>query len=313
MIEVGDCLKLFPTLPDASVDLIVTDPPYNIGVDYGQGAAADRRPDFLEWCGRWIAESFRVLKSGGAFWLIINDEWAAELCVEAKRRFTLRNWVKWYETFGVNCTSKFNRTSRHCFYFAKGQPKTFNADAVRRRSRRQDLGDKRADPRGKILDDVWIVPRLVGNAKERLRGFPAQLPLDLVRPIIAACSNEGEVVFDLFNGSGTVGHAALESGRCYIGFELNEAYAAAAKLRLDDVLKRRLDELQRGEVAGIGLDDATLRGNNPIEERHDRRIGFAVLRSAQAGHLQPEMSNNVAADDAGQRGDPFSEECGHCV
>ena len=169
--------------------LIFADPPYNIGIDYGDGVDADRMADdeYLEWAEGWIRLCKSVVADDGSLWVLIGDEYAAEYCTILKRYFTIRSWIKWYEIFGVNCSYKFNRCSRHLFY-CTANPKSFvfNADAVTRPSDRQaKYGDSRAAPGGKIWDDVWQIPRLVGTAKERIPDFPTQLPLALLAPIIA--------------------------------------------------------------------------------------------------------------------------------
>jgi hypothetical protein len=141
------------------------------------------------------------------------------------KAFHVRDVVTWYETFGVNNSAgnKFNATSRRLLPAVKDPDRfVFHASAVTRPSDRQEkYDDRRASPGGKIWDDVWEIPRLVGTAKERLPGFPTQLPLALLRPIIACCSDPGALVIDPFSGSGTTGAACVELGRRYLGFEQN--------------------------------------------------------------------------------------------
>jgi DNA modification methylase len=234
----GDCLKVLPTRPRKSFKLIVADPPYNIGIDYGDGGKSDALPgkDYQNWCARWMTECVDCLDPAGSFWVIINDEWAAEfkIMLGTGLGLHLRNWIKWYETFGVNCSDKFNRTSRHALYFTRSPTDfTFHRDAVKRPSDRQaKYGDKRAAAGGKLWDDVWQIPRLVDNAEERVPGFPTQLPLALIRPIVAACSDPGDAVLDPFSGSGTTGHACVELGRRYVGIERNPEYAEWSRERL---------------------------------------------------------------------------------
>jgi adenine-specific DNA-methyltransferase len=99
--------------------------------------------------------------------------------------------------------------------------------------RQTKYADKRANPDGKVPGNVWTeFPRLVDNAKERMPGFPTQLPVALVERIVLAASNPGDRVLDPFNGSGTTGEAAIRHGRRYAGVELIEANAHAAKERL---------------------------------------------------------------------------------
>lgn len=229
--------------------LIFTDPPYNIGIDYGDGAKADKRSDedYMTWVGEWLELCRECLTPDGSLWVMIGDEYAAEYGVLLKQLgFTVRNWIKWYETFGVNCQNKFNRTSRHIFYCVRN-PKSFvfNRDPVTRPSDRQTkYGDKRAAEGGKLWDDVWEIPRVFGTSTERLPDFPTQLPLRLVRPVVECASDIGDLVIDPFNGSGTTGVAAIETARRYIGIELSEDFAARASVRLANTQTPIMEVLQ---------------------------------------------------------------------
>jgi DNA modification methylase len=218
-------------------ELIFADPPYNIGIDYGNGEEADKLTNFeyMIWVDRWLNECVNLLSDNGTMWVMIGDEYAGEYACKLKQLgLTIRNWVKWYETFGVTCKDKFNRTSRHLFYCVK-DPKnfTFNAEFVTRPSDRQTkYNDRRAAPDGKLWDDVWSIPRLTGTCNERVPDVPTQLPLDLVRPIIESCSMPGDLVVDPFAGSGTTGVAALQTGRWFAGVEAQPKYCEIIKGRL---------------------------------------------------------------------------------
>lgn len=217
--------------------LAFTDPPYNIGIDYGNGKKADKRTDqdYMAWAEDWLAAILQCLTDDGSLWVMINDEYAAEYGVSLKRLgLTIRSWIKWYETFGVNCTNKFNRTSRHIFYCVKDTKNfVFNPEPVTRPSDRQTkYNDPRAAEGGKLWDDVWQIPRLFGTAVERIEGFPTQLPLGVVTPIVECASHAGDLVLDPFNGSGTTGVAAISTGRSYIGIELSEEFASKARTRI---------------------------------------------------------------------------------
>lgn len=234
MILHGDCLDILPTIADESVDLVVTDPPYNIGIDYGSGRKADRRSDYPEWCHRWISECHRVLRQGGSMWVISGQEYGAHIDIAIQSSgLTVRNRITWHETFGVYCHNKFGRCSRPIFYAVKGDGFVFNREAVTVPSARQTkYGDKRASPNGKIMGDVWEVPRVCGTFRERLPGVPTQLPEALVRKMVGVSSKFGQVVLDPFAGSGTVPAVAASMGRSFIGIELNDDYAAIAESRV---------------------------------------------------------------------------------
>jgi site-specific DNA-methyltransferase (adenine-specific) len=189
----------------------------------------------MAWVGKWIGLCVRALTPDGSLWVLVGDEYAGEYGVALKAAgLTIRNWVKWYETFGVNCSDKFNRCSRHLFYCVKNPKKfVFNAAAVSRPSDRQTkYGDARADPGGKVWDDVWQIPRLVGTAKERLPDFPTQLPLALLTPVVLCASEPGDLVIDPFNGSGTTGVVCVTNNRRYLGIEKQAVFATLARARL---------------------------------------------------------------------------------
>jgi site-specific DNA-methyltransferase (adenine-specific) len=252
-----DCIAGLRGIEAGSVDLAFADPPFNIGYDYD--VYHDRRDagQYLDWTRRWSEEVCRVLKPAGTFWLAIGDEYAAELKLifQQERGLTCRNWVIWYYTFGVHCQNKFSRSHAHLLYFVKDAKRfTFNGDAVRVPSARQLVyADARADARGRLPDDTWILrpqdlpegfaadedtwyfPRVCGTFKERAGWHGCQMPEQLLGRIIRACSNPGETVLDPFAGSGTTLASAKKLGRRWLGFELSPQYAAQVRRRLDSV------------------------------------------------------------------------------
>jgi site-specific DNA-methyltransferase (adenine-specific) len=253
-VHEGDCLDLLARLPAASVHLAFADPPFNIGYDYDTYDDQRTADDYLAWSRRWMAGIVRALRPDGTFWLAIGDEYAAELKVMATRELglTCRSWVVWYYTFGVNCKQKFSRSHAHLFHFVKDPAAfTFNTDAIRVPSARELVyGDKRADPRGRLPDDTWILrpqdlpegftadadtwyfPRVCGTFKERSGWHGCQMPEQLLGRIIRASSNPGDTVLDPFGGSGTTLAVAKKLGRPFIGSELSADYAARIRARL---------------------------------------------------------------------------------
>jgi site-specific DNA-methyltransferase (adenine-specific) len=258
----GDCMEQMRKIEDGAVDLVFADPPFNIG--YGYDEYDDRQDDekYLDWCREWIREIHRILKPSGTFWLAIGDEYAAELKVAAQREigFTTRSWVIWYYTFGVNCKFKFSRSHAHLFHFVKNDKDfTFNADdpAVRVPSARALVyGDKRANPKGRLPDDTWILrpqdfqsdkygftpeqdtwyfSRVAGTFKERQGFHGCQMPEQLLARIVRVSSNEGDLVLDPFAGSGTTLAVAKKLGREWLGLELSSDYVKYASQRLQSI------------------------------------------------------------------------------
>jgi site-specific DNA-methyltransferase (adenine-specific) len=163
----------------------------------------------------------------------------------------------WYYTFGVNCTRKFNRSHAHLFQFIKDDKQfTFNAEdpLVRVPSARALVyGDSRANPKGRLPDDTWVLrpqdlpegfqpnddtwyySRVAGTFKERQGFHGCQMPEQLLGRIIRVSSNEGDVVFDPFSGSGTTLAVAKKLGRQWLGTELSDEYAKYATQRLKSI------------------------------------------------------------------------------
>lgn len=182
----GDCVAQMRQWPSESVDLVFADPPYNIGYTYDR--YHDRRDDdeYVCWTTQWIDGCVRLLKPSGSLYILIGDEYAAEVRLhlkqhERQRRVVFRNWIVWHYTFGQNCQSKFNRSHAHLFYAVgsgacrgaggagstagtggsgavKDGSFTFNRDAVAVPSARQTTySDRRANPKGKLPDDTWYL------------------------------------------------------------------------------------------------------------------------------------------------------------
>ncbi|NIL97138.1 MAG: site-specific DNA-methyltransferase [Planctomycetales bacterium] len=256
-IENVDCLQGLKAIDEGTVDLAFADPPFNIGYDYDVYHDLQTDEAYLAWCGDWLSEIKRVLKPDGTFWLAIGDEYAAELKVMMQRQLglTCRSWVIWYYTFGVNCTRKFSRSHAHLFHMIKDPDSfTFNADPIRVPSARQLVyGDRRANPKGRLPDDTWILrpqdtpdsfaseedtwyfARVAGTFKERAGFHGCQMPEQLLGRIIRVSSNAGDLVLDPFVGSGTTAAVAKKLGRRFVGFELSAEYAAKAAARINRV------------------------------------------------------------------------------
>ncbi|MEK7992454.1 MAG: site-specific DNA-methyltransferase, partial [Planctomycetota bacterium] len=158
----------------------------------------------------------------------------------------MRNWIIWHYTFGQQTKNKFARAHTHIFYFVTDEKHfTFNDCAVRVPSDRQLIyNDRRANPVGKMPDDVWEgYSRVCGTFKERAGWHPCQMPESLLKRIIAASSNPGDCVLDPFSGSGTTAAAAYQSGRDYVGIEISQTYVENSNRRLACLKEERCDNL----------------------------------------------------------------------
>lgn len=259
-LVVGDCLQSMRAWPADSVDLIFADPPYNIGYQYDHYQDNRSQEDYLQWTQQWIDGCVRLLKPSGSLYILIGDEYAADVRLwlrhhEQAGRLVFRNWIIWHYTFGQNCKFKFNRSHAHLLYavgsaaagcekIAKNPPFTFNRDAIAVPSARQTTyADRRANPKGKLPDDTWYLrpqeanesyfrpdgdtwyqSRLCGTFNERVRWHPCQLPEALLQRVVKVSSHQGDLVFDPFAGSGTTLVVARKLGRRWLGCELSADY-----------------------------------------------------------------------------------------
>jgi DNA modification methylase len=212
-LRLGDCLKILPELVEGSVDAIITDPPY--GIDYQSARreksqrkakiANDRQP-FI-W---WLREGHRVLKDGGG--LLCFCEWRYQevwkMAIETAG-FTLRSQVIWDRDWHGLGDLKAQFAPQHdvIWFATKG---------------------KFAFPNGR--PHSVIRQRRIGA--EGLV-HPNEKPVELMRSLTRAVSLEGEIILDPFMGSGTTGMAAVETGRKFIGVELNEDYFYLAQARIN--------------------------------------------------------------------------------
>ena len=269
----GDSIAILNGGPEGWVDLAFADPPFNIGYLYHGYNDKRNTADYLAFSKEWMQAVHRALKPTGSFYLAIGDEYAADLCVIARREigFHLRNWIIWHYTFGQQTKAKFAKSHTHILYFTKDEKTfTFNADAVRVASARQTTyADTRANPKGKLPDDTWFlrpqeaaphayfepgcdtwnVSRVCGTFNEREGFHGCQMPMGVLTRIIKASSNAGDIVLDPFNGSGTTVVAAAMLDRKYIGIDQSEEYVGYARKRLQHALETKV----RGTTATIDL------------------------------------------------------------
>jgi DNA modification methylase len=233
----GDCIQVLARADQPFADLIFADPPFNIGYKYDRYQDRVKRPSYVRWTRCWMLQCFRVLKPTGSFYVAIGDEHAADVKRIADRLgLSLRNWIIWYYSFGQQLKSKFARSHTHILYFAKDRRNfTFNDEMVRVISDRQKkYHDKRANPAGKMPDDVWDeYPRVCGTFHERT-GFPCQMPESLLARIIRVSSNEGDWVLDPFCGSGTTPVVACKLGRRFTAIDISSEYVEEARRRLQE-------------------------------------------------------------------------------
>lgn len=250
-VYVGDCRELLPRIPEVRagvVDLVFADPPFNWNRAYDEWD--DRMPEkeYLQFTRDWLDLCIGALRPGGALWVNIPDDWAAEIVVHLKDRgLAMENWCIWHYRFGQNTTGRYINSKVHALYFLKGEARgklrTWNAQEVLEPSdRATTYFDKRTlaktdgMPAGmRVPMDVWYGQywgRVQGNNTERRGYHDNQLPEVYLERVIRSTSNEGDLVLDPFLGSGTTGVVAHALRRRFIGTEFSEKNAESAVARM---------------------------------------------------------------------------------
>ncbi|HBG27258.1 MAG: hypothetical protein A2Y10_12585 [Planctomycetes bacterium GWF2_41_51] len=249
-----DCIKVLNQVRSPFADLIFADPPFNIGYKYDKYHDKKEKEHYIDWTRKWMIACCNVLKPTGSFYIAIGDDYAANVKIIADALgLFMRNWIIWHYTFGQQTKDKFARSHTHIFYFVKDKKNfTFNDDAVRTPSDRQLIyNDKRANPAGKMPDDVWdsfmpddvwdSFPRVCGTFKERQGWHPCQMPERLLARIIRVSSMEKGWVLDPFSGSGTTAVVSSKLDRHYTGIELSSEYAAESRKRIKEFGKSAIE------------------------------------------------------------------------
>jgi len=266
----GDCIEVLGKVTEPFADLIFADPPFNIGYKYDKYYDKVKKKNYIAWTKEWMSVCRKVLKPHGSFYIAIGDEYAANVKIIAEELgLFMRNWIIWHYTFGQQTKNKFARSHTHIFYFVNDEKNfTFNDHAVRVPSDRQLIyNDKRANPAGKMPDDVWDgYSRVCGTFKERAGWHPCQMPESLLKRIVSASSNPGDCVLDPFSGSGTTAAAAYQLGRNYVGIEISDMYVKESIKRLTNLEKKHSHNLFLNESELSELQRLSTDINIPIKE-----------------------------------------------
>jgi site-specific DNA-methyltransferase (adenine-specific) len=236
-----DALIGLARIPDESIDLILTDPPYNLGKDYGNTSDQREVAEYLRWTESWIDAALPKLKPNGSLYIFLTWRFSPEIFVMLKQRMTMINEIIWDRRVPSMGGSVRSFTSVHdtAGLFVKRKDYYFDLDSVRipydaetkkLRSRSIFVGAKWLEI-GYNPKDLWSVSRLHREHPERA-DHPTQKPLEIVERMVKASCPPGGVVLDLFMGSGTTAVAAQNCGRQFVGFELNPEYCEIISARL---------------------------------------------------------------------------------
>ena len=207
----GDCLELMKNIPDGSVDLVLTDPPY--GIDFQSNFRKNKfnkiendsavNAEFLDECKR-------VLKDTGAIYCFTRWDVYPSWIEQISKRFKVKNCIVWFKRGGGLGDLKKGYIYNHEFIIY--------------------CAEKNHRLNGKRRNDVFEFAKDAPSTYVH----PTQRPISLLKEIIERSSNEGGVVLDCFMGSGSTGVACAKTNRQFIGIELDEGYFNIAKKRIEE-------------------------------------------------------------------------------
>jgi site-specific DNA-methyltransferase (adenine-specific) len=249
----GDTILILPTLEDNSAQIIIADPPYNIGKDFGNDSDKQPMDDYLVWCEQWIKECLRILKPNGTMFIYGFSEILALILSKVPYHIH-RRWIIWHYTNKNVPSLHFWQRSHESVIVLWKSDKVFHRDDIRepytdgflhgaagkerkatkgRFSKGEKTTTYTAHEKGALPRDVIKIPALAGGAgmKERVN-HPTQKPLALCDKLIRSCMQPDGYVLVPFAGSGSECVAAKNNGLPFIGIELNADYVMLIHERL---------------------------------------------------------------------------------
>ncbi|MGA7275331.1 MAG: site-specific DNA-methyltransferase [Candidatus Udaeobacter sp.] len=253
-----DCIEGMSRLPEESVDLVVTSPPYNLGISYGKYSDTLDRQSYLRWCHQWAEKVRRILKPNGSFFLNVggapsNPMLPHEIAMTLRDLFVLQNTIHWIKSITIedhegevrsyghfkpiNSKRFLNDCHEYIFHFTKTGRVELDRLAIGVQYQDKSNISRWSHTRGSDLrcrGNTWFIPYETIQSREKERPHPATFPVQLAEWCIKLHGlSRVETMLDPFLGIGNSAVAAQKCGvKKFIGFEIDESYLAEAKRRL---------------------------------------------------------------------------------
>lgn len=256
-------------LPDAFVDLLFLDPPYNLHKTYNQNRFSRKEDEhYMEWLENWLTPLIRLLKPNASIYICADWRTSPLIYLVAKRFFHIRNRITWEREKGRGAQHNWKNCSEDIWFCTLSNNYTFNIDAVKLKRRviapykqtngepkdwqRSENGDFRITFPSNLWTDLsvpfWSMPENTDH--------PTQKPEKLMAKLILASTNPGDIILDPFLGSGTTSVTAMKLARQFVGIEYDEEYCCLAEKRLE---RAEQDQNIQGYHDGIFWDRNSLR------------------------------------------------------
>ena len=238
----GDCIELFKSIPDNSVDMTFADPPFNLKKNYRNYRDRLKSQEYLNWCKKWISEMVRVTKPTGSIFVHNIPKWLTYYTIYLNELSYFKHWISWDAPTAP--MGKSLQPANYGILFYGKEEKGTKINELRcphKRDRKQgyllkDYGGKKdlLHPFGPLISDVWTDIHRIKHNKNR-DSHPCQLPIHLLDRLILLSTDENDIVLDPFLGTGTTTISAKRLGRKYIGFEIDPVYAIISQQKLKAV------------------------------------------------------------------------------
>jgi site-specific DNA-methyltransferase (adenine-specific) len=238
----GDCIDVMGDIPDASIDLIFADPPYNIGkrfCDFKDEWPSDA--DYANWCYQWLSLCINKLKPSGSLYVMTSTQAMPYLDLWLRTRMAILSRIIWYyDSSGVQAKKYFGSLYEPILFCVKDTANyIFNANDIEVEARtgavRKLIDYRKESPTPykttKVPGNIWYMPRVRYRMQE-YEEHPSQKPEALMERIIKASSNPGQLVLDPFGGTFTTCAVAQRLGRRTIGIEIQPSYIKIGLRRL---------------------------------------------------------------------------------
>lgn len=232
-------------LPDEFVDLLILDPPYNLDREFGSSKFR-KLPveEYSAYLRSWLPQMLRLLKPEATIYICGDFISSISIFAVASEYFKLRNRITWQRDKGRGASKNWKNSMEDIWFFTMGNDYTFNLEAVK--EKRSVIAPYKEDGKAKDWQEteegrfrmshpsnIWTDITIPYWSMSENTDHPTQKPEKLLAKLILASSNEGDVVFDPFLGSGTSSVVAKKLNRHYVGIEIDNVFAATTEYRLE--------------------------------------------------------------------------------
>ncbi|MCX7798125.1 MAG: DNA methyltransferase [Melioribacter sp.] len=240
-----DLFEVLDYLPDNFVDLLFVDPPYNINKNFNSNTFKEMKTkDYVEWIDAWLSKLIRILKRTASIYICGDYRSSSAIQEVGRKYFKVRNRIVWEREKGRGAKKNWKNNTEDIWFFTMSNNYTFNVEAVK--LKKKVIAPYRVNGKPKDWEEtqngkyrltypsnIWTDITVPFWSMPENTEHPTQKPEKLLAKIILASSNEGDIVFDPFLGSGTTSVVAKKLNRKYVGVEIDTYYACLAEKRLE--------------------------------------------------------------------------------